>query len=107
MQITVEGTIAPWIWTGSQYVLRPLIDPGIFAPAGTSLTGDAIQITWNDDPVTAVITINGVTACLGHVPEHHSCDVQPVQRFGGKHRRQQLRSCICRRGQSPRHRRLA
>ena len=40
--------------------------PGIFAPAGTSLTGDAIHIVWNDDPaVTAAITIDGTTVTLG------------------------------------------
>jgi hypothetical protein len=64
--VIVEGTIAPYLWNGSSYYVAPLIDPGIFAPAGTSLTGDAIHIVWNDDPaVTAAITIDGTTVTLG------------------------------------------
>jgi hypothetical protein len=64
MQITVEGTIAPWLWNGSNYYQGQLIDPGLFGPAGQSLTGDAIQILWNSDPVSAAITINGSTLTL-------------------------------------------
>lgn len=64
--VIVEGTIAPYLWNGSSYYVAPLIDPGIFAPAGTSLTGAAIHIVWNDDPaVTAAVTIDGITVTLG------------------------------------------
>src|SRR4051812_19645054 len=64
--ILVDGIIAPWLWDYNHWVTGPLIDPGIFAPAGTSLTGLSIHILWNDDPtVTAAITINGVTVTLG------------------------------------------
>jgi hypothetical protein len=64
--IIVDGTIAPYLWNGSSYYVAPLIDPGIFAPAGTSLTGQAIHVVWNDDPaVTAAITIDGTTVTLG------------------------------------------
>src|SRR5262245_29214051 len=62
--IIVEGTIAPWLWNNGWYQ-GPLIDPGIFAPAGTSLTGLPFEIVWNNDPaITAAITINGVTVTL-------------------------------------------
>src|SRR5262245_55730272 len=67
-QILVDGTIAPYQWNGNGpgFYIAPLIDPGIFAPAGTSLTGDAIQILWNTDPaITAAITIEGTTITLG------------------------------------------
>jgi hypothetical protein len=64
--VLVEGTIAPYLWNGFNYYIGSLIDPGIFAPAGTSLTGMPIQIVWNTDPVvTAAITINGSTVILG------------------------------------------
>jgi len=64
--VIVEGTIAPWLWNGNNYYLGSLIDPGIFATAGTSLTGDPIQILWHTDPaITADITINGTTITLG------------------------------------------
>ena len=62
----VEGTIAPWLFDLG-YFQGPLIDPGIFAPAGTSLTGMPIHIVWNDNPVTAAVTINGTTVTLGPV----------------------------------------
>jgi len=76
--ITVEGTIAPWLFSNGYYQGQ-LIDPGIFAPAGTSLTGDAIQIVWTtqlgygtagdnspaDLTFSAAITINGTTVTLG------------------------------------------
>jgi len=54
--VIVEGTIAPYLWSGSRYYVAPLIDPGIFAPAGTSLTGEAIHIVWNDDPAVTAAT---------------------------------------------------
>jgi len=64
--ILVEGTLSNWLWNGSAYYQGNLIDPGIFAAAGTSLTGDPIQILWNDDGgVTATITIDGATVTLG------------------------------------------
>ena len=73
--IIVDGTIAPWLWNGSSYYQGSLIDPGIFAPAGTSLTGDAIEIVWSSDPsVTAAITINGVTMTLGPTALHTVMD---------------------------------
>lgn len=67
MQILVEGTISPWLFSGSSFYLGSLIDPGIFSPPGTVLTGNPIQILWFDNPVTAAITINGVTVTLGPV----------------------------------------
>jgi len=63
--VIVAGTIAPYLWNGSSYYVAPLIDPGIFGPAGTSLTGDAIQIVWNIEPITATVTINGTSVTLG------------------------------------------
>ncbi len=64
--IIVEGTVAPWLWAYDHWVSGPLIDPGIFAPVGTSLTGMPIEVVWNSDPtITAAITINGVTVTLG------------------------------------------
>jgi hypothetical protein len=77
--IIVEGTIAPWLWNGSGFYQGPLIDPGIFAPPGTSLTGLPITILWTtqssnvtagdlspaDPTFSAAITINGTTVVLG------------------------------------------
>jgi hypothetical protein len=78
-QILAEGTIAPWLWNGSSYYQGPLIDVGLFAPAGTSLTGMPIQVLWTagsgpygygDTSVTAAITINGTTLTLGGTSYH-------------------------------------
>jgi hypothetical protein len=77
--IIVEGTIAPWLWNGSGFYQGPLIDPGIFEPPGTSLTGLPITILWTtqssnvtagdlspaDPTFSAAITINGTTVVLG------------------------------------------
>jgi hypothetical protein len=45
--VTYTGTIAPYVWTGSRYIVAPLIDQtGIFGPAGASLTGAAFTGVW-------------------------------------------------------------
>ena len=66
--VIVEGTIAPWLWNGNQYYLGQLIDPGIFAPAGTSLTGAPIQILWNSDPYVTAAQLRHILRSSRSIP---------------------------------------
>lgn len=60
MSIIVDGTMAPYLWTGRQYVLGDVMGPGIFGDG--SLTGDALHIVWSQgNGISADLTINGVT----------------------------------------------
>jgi hypothetical protein len=71
--VTYTGTVSPYIWNGSNYVVAALIDQaGIFGPAGASLTGAAFTGVWQVDVscsactdfysnaiLSAVLTIQG------------------------------------------------
>jgi hypothetical protein len=66
VQITLAGTIAPWIWNGTKYVQAPLIDQtGVFTSPGASLTGDAFTVVWTVD--TACPGCSSVTTAGGQI----------------------------------------
>lgn len=44
--VVVEGTIAPWQWSGDSWYLGPAVDYGVFGPTGASIAGQPFTVTW-------------------------------------------------------------